>query len=669
MDEARRPRRHPERAAADWTYGAYAPERRDVLGRYETSAHEQARAIPGHPTPWTAEDVAAELHRRARTYLSARQITVHYYRIGHTLAFPLPLEERPREFPPVVVAHRSPYPWLIWLGWELEERWRVFAAASRLLDGDVRRECERTLAAELAALARWEGYDADQGGAGLVTAALASAVADVVGHRPLHGAATYDTALAAGRRMVERSFLPWFDAEGGFGRGAQSGGLRHHDLHNIRLITLFRGAQLASAIGHARRESLDSSARELFRTWVSQRTTDPPLTEGAAYDGFLLDSLTEWLDASPERVGLRTDATETLQALPATWANLTLPGRPDLLAPLGDVEGEMPFWTSAAIRIARWFPDPAAQGWLRRLPLPRLPGGALEHAARLADTYGTATSHDDGTGQGSIGEPGSEGFAVGPHRQPATVTLRTGPGEADDVLVAVAAGRTAMGHLHHDGGHVVLGWNGRFWITDPGYQQYLEGAEQDYTLGHDAHNAPVVGGTPQTQRAVNVVEAPYGRDSFRFDLTDCYRTLPRGVTVVRDVRLDSALGAVVVRDAITGSPPDLPIATHWLAGSGLAWAFPDGHVRLGDGVRALWIATATTDVVDESPTRIERLGPHHVRRHPGSRGPIHLVHTATTASPRTVRWWVFLTDPDGSWTPPRERFAAALERFTSSTAA
>ncbi|MEQ7125803.1 hypothetical protein ABN034_14925 [Actinopolymorpha sp. B11F2] len=126
----------------------------------------------------------ATLDRRAHAYLAAAELIVHYYRIGRTLAFELPVAARPGIFRPRVLGVH-PYPWLIWLGWELEERWRVLASAARRADTTMP-AYDEALATEFAGLAGWDSRDAVYGGAGLVTPALAAGVADVVGHARRH---------------------------------------------------------------------------------------------------------------------------------------------------------------------------------------------------------------------------------------------------------------------------------------------------------------------------------------------------------------------------------------------------------------------------------------------------------------------------------------------------
>lgn len=71
---------------------------------------------------------------------------------------------------------------------------------------------------------------------------------------------------------------------------------------------------------------------------------------------------------------------------------------------------------------------------------------------------------------------------------PATVSLRSG-WSADSISVVTSACNSMAGHIQHDAGTVVIGTKGSWLISDPGYQQYMESSEREYTLGVNAHNS------------------------------------------------------------------------------------------------------------------------------------------------------------------------------------
>jgi len=244
--------------------------------------------------------------------------------------------------------------------------------------------------------------------------------------------------------------------------------------------------------------------------------------------------------------------------------------------------------------------------------------------------------------------------SAGIHELPNAASLRTG-WNRDDVLAAVGMSRGEMGHLHADGGQLILGWHGRCWITDPGYQQYRPGDEREFTLGGEAHNAPVIDGVILSERAAKLERleiGPQGRLHAQVDLSSCYRGLPGEAGVRRDVWLvNERARIVVVRDSFKSLKPGVEIKTSWHGGTHFAWAFRDGWARLSDSRHALWVGT-TPDVLAAS----------ELHRHPGSRGPLTLTHTNTLSNGEGTRWWVFFCDPTVGWeSPSLELEQAALK--------
>jgi hypothetical protein len=600
---------------------------------YDTAAWEITSTLPVDPAPWTRIELARELRERTARQKTRREIDVYYYRIGHTLAFPLPVTRRPTraELPPG--AANLTYPWLIWLTWELEERWRILHAAWRT-QGDP--EAGRLLQRELAALATWEKFTEmnDQAGLGAahIAGCLALALANADGWDP----AFLASARTAADQLLGSDIAPWFAKQWGADKPWVP--LR---LANIPVITLARAAELARVTRHPLAATLDRRMEEILGVWARFRTGQEFHSEGTTYDGYLLDSVTGWLAGHPQRARLLAASAAALRSVSDQWIHLTLPGRADLHAPIGDVEPEMPFWTTVLARAAGWYELPEASWLLARVPPARLPAATLVEA--LSGPSGVASA------------PCAP--VAGPREHPHAVSLRTG-WAAGDAAAIVSAPRSPMGHLQADAGHVVLGWHGRFWLTDPGYQQYRTGEEREYTLGLQAHNAPVINGTiqkPKAARVEFVATDAAGRQHTRLELAACYRGLPAGASVQRDLWLARhGTTALVIRDRFAALPPDAEILHHWLGGHHLAWAFVDGWARLSDGRRAVWIGTA-----------VARIAPADLTRHPGSRGPIALAHRTQLAGPNGVRWWVFWCDDAGGWTPPRIEADETALRFTT----
>ena len=611
-------------------YPASAPAASTPALAYETSAYELAPHLQPEQRPWNRRALKQEILARVAREKQRQEVDVYYYRIGYTMSFPLPLTRRPELTDLPSPLPGRVYPWLIWLTWELDDRWRLFHAAWRQF-GD--REAGRLLQRELAALAGWDHLCEIDGNVGLVTGHLAGclslALADLAGWDPQLLQQTRSAADA----LLERDVWPWFE------RQWREENLTPAQLANIPVIALVRSAQLARVLKSPRQTALEEKSLAVLRAWSRFRMNELHHTEGTAYDGFLMDNLTEWLSALPERAQILRENHEAFRSLADQWMDLTLPGRFDLEAPLGDVEAEMTFWATALARTAQWYGWQDASWFLHRFPLQRFRAPAVIFAY-----------------QQKLPAP-SAAPAAGLQEHPYSLSLRTG-WQKSDALAVVGLSRCQMGHLQPDGGQLILGWQGRFWITDPGYQQYRPGEERNYTLGLQAHNAPVIGGKMQTARAARplLLETnASGTLHARVDLTACYQGLPAGAAVQREVWMLPKGGlAVVARDTFRGLKSGTEISTSWQGGDHLAWAFRDGWTRLSDGQHAVWITTV--------PGQLEAAT---LTRHPGSRGPLTLSHTARLPTSESSRWWVFWCDPNCGWEAPTLETAQDGLRVTS----
>lgn len=596
-----------------------------------------------------AERVVAELERRIGACRDSRELVVDFYRIGYRYSFEIPVRERPHRFPAGVLGNDRRYPWLIWVGWELEERLGVLALAARGGDPDTGLTVPRAswaealLRDELLALGQWSSFDPDDGGAGLITASLAAICADVIEHADQHGGDTTRAALAVARRILEESIAPWFTQTWAevdpFDPPPDLGMERL--FQNIRCITLFRAAQVAGAAGHELADRLQHKASAVYTAWLAARAEPEPMTEGIAYDGFLLQSVLAWVEGRADAGELRHEGRAVLGDIPQAWIRHTAPGRADLLAPIGDVEPQMMHWSSVLLRLARWYDRlEEVAAWFQALPVSRLLADSLSDASVCGvQEAPAAMNHVDGD------------------IQPATAVSRTGY-SASDVAVVVSASRTPAPHLHHDGGHLTLGWQDRWWITDPGYQQYRLGDERDFTLGAQAHNAPVLDGAAQASRAVRPQARELQADrGITLDLTGCYAGLPPAARVTREVHLEH--GAVLVVDRFTGLP-GTRVDTHWHADAGLAWSFVDGAARLSDGQHALWVVTGQ----GAGPVSLDA---GRLIRHAGTRGQLRLDHRSEIQQERALRWWAFIPDPGGAWQRPVRRLEDLIAHLSLDT--
>jgi hypothetical protein len=616
---------------------------------YDPSTFELSGPTPRGLQRRHGDDLAVAFAGRVAQEKARKELAVYYYRINHTMAFPLPLAARPEQMPKGIPEMRA-YPWLTWLSWALEERWRLLLAAWQRNDD---RAAGELLQKELAALAGWNSFVEWNGEAGLALGHIAGILALVLQQTERLQPEYLPPIRQAGLRLLERDTLPWYAKHW----AAIQEPLEAANLHNIPLIALTRSAQLARALEHSATDQLDTSAKRALDAWCRLRLHPmAPHTEGTAYDGYLMDSVTEWLEGLPEKVELLTAYQPALLSLVQHWLAMALPGRVDLQAPIGDVEPEMPFWMSVLVRLSLWYQECDHNGgwWLlQHLPPDRMPAAALvlllAHAERMA-----------------VDAPAPAGGS--PQVVPNAVVLRSGWAE-DDLLVAVGAGGSRMSHLHQDSGQVVIGWQNRFWLTDPGYQQYRRGEERDFTMGEAAHNAPVISGivqTPivQTQRAAQIMElvAGKGQQYTRLDLTECYEGLPEASRVVRHIWLMlppvSISPRVIVANEYQGLAAGTEIRNAWHFGTHLAWAFQEGWARLSDGERTLWVTSLGIP-----------LSPQHLLRHAGSRGPLTLVrHHILSQSPQTF-WWVFHFEPTITWAPPTVDLAQIRVRSSAPSVA
>lgn len=572
--------------------------------------------------PWTVAALFETLHDRATGQKARYELHVDYYRIGHTLAFPLPVAARPAALPPGI-PNLAWYPWLTWLLWELEERWRTLHASWRLLDDE---DAGCLLQRELAALYDWDGFSALDGSVSLCTGHVAAVLAHCLADPTGWDKDLLARARRAAQRVLDADLAPWFAQTWATPRE-----LTPRDIHNIPVIALVRGAHLARVIGSPHAHAMEARSLDVLRTWWRFRVDpDAPHTEGTAYDGYLMDHCLEWLAHLPDAANLLAEGHDAWCDLLRHWVHATLPGRPHLHAPLGDVEPEMPFWMTCMARLCTTLPpgeEVNAGTWLlRRITPAKLPAAAL--AQLLA-----------GSCDNDLPTPTTQ-----PQHLANVVTLRTG-WQQHDTLVLIGLSRSSMSHLHDDGGHLIVARHGRAWITDPGYQQYRPGEERDFTVGPAAHNAPVIDGIVQDQRRARLLDVTLddsGRQHAAVDLTAAYSGLPPQTQIERRLWLlpDTDEPTVVVCDTLHGLAPAATIATHWQGAAHLAWAFVDGWARLSDGEHALWICASAAPVT-----------PSMLQRHAGSRGSLTLHHHAPPVTDGR-HWWVFHFAHATAWSPP-----------------
>ncbi|WP_152364627.1 heparinase II/III domain-containing protein [Microlunatus speluncae] len=561
---------------------------------------------------WDHDQLRAEVERRGATALAATELPVDYYRIGYRLTWPLPVAARPDRFPAPIPGIPQ-YPWLVWLGWQLEERWADLINAGH----------HDRLLAELILLDGWSSFVADDGRAGLVTACLArwlSRGRGLAAGADDHAVAARLTKIAD--RLITDSLLPRYRAERD---DPPADELRA--LQNIRLIPLFSAGRLAAELDHPGLAEIREQADGAVRLWLDARRTG--YTEGVGYDGYLIDHLLEWLAAAPDPA-----ASAEIHRAARSWVATTVPGRPGIQAPIGDIEPEMTQWLTVIARIAGATQDHDLAAWCRTVPLTELPAAALTAIGSWPESC-WATPPEPGPGT-------SPGLMIGCVRQQSVLALRSRLGDQpgdDQLLVAVSTPRVEVGHLHHDAGHVVIGWRGTCWLTDPGYQQYRAGEERTFTLDERAHNVPVIDSVAQHRRRADVRRST--DTAAVIELSACYPDEP---AVRRTVRIDALM--IMVRDEIEPAA-GVDVRTHWLVPRQVAWQFVDGWARLSDGAGSVvWFGCGTVAI-----------SPDQLIRQAGSRGQLTL--TVPTTTGRTD--WFIALDPAAGWQPPeRSAFANSI---------
>ncbi len=558
-----------------------------------------AGAVPGR------SEIEAEIRRRADRYLGQRRLVVDYYRIRRRLAYPLPL--RSLVLPSVPVPTISGYPWSVWLLWELEERINALGWAAEWFGGG---EYARLAARDLEALSEWpkfRQYSQPDLGAGHAGRLLWNGLTKW----RWPGAGLREKLRAACARHVEE-VAPASEAHYSGIQSKQdllSQPEPHNKLHNIPLIGTVGAALAAAAASHPARGALNRRIQAIMGAALDLRRSG--YTEGVAYDGYVLDFVADWLEVvPPDERGAILDHPNLRHFLDEAYM-LSAPGAMEQVAELSDVEPkEMPFHFSAQAKLARLQPDPVRAWYLQRWPAGWIRADALGALRPLADRLRGVTP---------------EAGALNAHY---ALVLRTG-WESGDLAVAVSCSSSPMGHLQLDSGTIVIGTRGRWILSDPGYQQYMQDIERDFTIGPTAHNYPLIDGIAQDKKAARVTlfekTAP-GVLSAALELAGCYPGKANVRSVLRRVWV-AGKDCVVVADRVEGENIR-KLSYHWHAHPDAALWSEDGAVLLHARDVGLWLFSPHVALSGSA-----------IRRLLGSRGQLTVV--ADVAPAPAVVWWIF----------------------------
>jgi len=559
-----------------------------------------------------AKVIQEEIARRASKLVSQRFLLVHYYRIRKRLALPLPITGPvSAEYP--VRGFTSLYPWNIWLMWALEDRIETlgsFVAQSGDTTGRL------VVEEDLFALVSWKTYRE--------TARPDLSYAHAV--RILWVAKTQwnwlsDPVQSALQQALSRAVedaLPL--SEQIFGAFNSMADLLaspnpHHYLHNIPLIGTCALALAATAIDHPAASRLDARMAMLFSAILELMRKG--FTEGVSYDGYVLTFIADWISSQDYSIREELLGHPSFVSLEEQVLALAAPGDVMETAPLGDVEHvEMPFVWSALAKLQNLQSNPRVAWALSRCHLHRFRADALVALARSASA------------------PFLELALHSPEKLNYALIMRTGYA-ADDVAVAMGLSTSPMGHIHCDNGSLCLSTRGRWWLDDPGYQQYLQTSERRYTIGSKAHNAPVINGHAQTRKQPELLAAFRLPDlpQVQFalvDLTACYPAEACAGRVCRAIWLVGSEHLVVCDDISSSALGGL--AYHWHGHPDLHWCVQDGEatlVSVEDADR--WLHVFSPQI---------HLTPADLNRMPGSRGQMNLSVVLYPSTEATV-WWVF----------------------------
>jgi Heparinase II/III-like protein len=550
------------------------------------------------------EDSEAEVASRANHYVRQEYLVVDYYRIRRRVAYPLPVSSL--SLPAIPVVGINDYPWATWMLWELEERVASLGWAAEWWS---KKDCIQAVTRDLEALSEWPQYcqyrqpDLSSAHAGRVLWCA------LTRWRWPNAQLRSKMQVACARHVNE--VMPLSDSYFGPIRSKADLLSRpepYKKLPNIPVIGTIAAALTASAGGHPAAVELNRRVTAIFEAILALRSA--AMTEAVGYDGYVLDFLSDWLSIQqPSARNVFLKDRSFGEYLDESYM-LSVPGAVPDVAELSDVEPrEMPFHFSAQAKLSAWDQTPVRQWFLRQWPARRIRSDAL---GVLRDKLEDRQAAEPAAG------------AMNAHY---AVVLRTGWRD-EDLAVAISCTKSPMAHVQNDNGTLVIGTRQRWMISDPGYQQYVEGVEREFTLGPAAHNYPVVNGLTQSKKQPTLIALGSEGDRLRtkLDLSNCYLAEAGVRSIVRTVWLEGRELVVVADEIETANAA--AVAYHWHGHPEAAWWAEKGWMLLHLPDADLWFTSP------QAP-----LSAKHIVRHAGSRG--QLTATAEISPAPRVVWWIF----------------------------
>lgn len=548
-----------------------------------------------------AQEALAEISRRSDKYIAQTHLLVDYYRIRQRVAYPLPI--RAITHPDFTVREfNAAYPWSIWMSWALEERIGALGYAAELTGDEKATQAARD---DLVNLCLWPTYLHDE----RPQLAYGHAV------RTMWCAARNwtwvddelrATLIGSLRRAVDE-ILPHSDRlHGAFSsvKAILEAPGRHSHLHNIPLIATLAAAFAARLSDHPASDALHRRVNMLVMALLELRGHG--VTEAVSYDGYVLNFIADWMLclSGQEQDPILDHPRFNDTLIQSCW--LPAPGNFLHVAELGDVEPyEMPFHISAHAKLEALRADPLRAWYLLHCNLRALRIDAL---AALALSGGSLTERNFHHPTREQGGSVDANYAI---------VLRSG-WDREDIAVAAGASSSPMSHIHRDNGSLVIGTRGRWAIEDAGYQQYLETAERNFTIGERAHNAPVINGFAQARKRLSERRHVTLADDIHVCHLNLTHSYPAEAGVKWLTRTIWLLGRehVVVCDQ-SAVPALVSMRYVWHGNRECAWWVENGVVSLhhpNENSALLYIASPQI-----------ALEPGHVTRLRGSRGQMSLM--------------------------------------------
>lgn len=554
------------------------------------------------------KSLRAEIRRRSEQHLRARRLVVDYYRIRRRLAFPLPLEQ---PHPPLMEVFPEQeindvhYPWFTWMMWALEERIGVLSLAGTWLrDANARRKAEE----DLLALAGWKAFR-QYPNPDLAIGHAARILWN--GHQcPWLKPQTREAVGDALRRLADEG-MPALEAH--FAGCHSKTALLHSGripalLHNIAFIGAIGIALAATTIRHPRAAYVNKLVWILVESQLEQRAKG--FSEGTGYDAYLLDFVADWLMVLP---AARRNVILDHPQIPG-WVSApfiaSAPGNILQTAPLGDVEPvQMCFAPSAAAKLYQLKPVSEWAWYLRRCLPSWMTADALGALLRL----------------GSL--PAGQAPPCGVLSAHSALVLRR-QWNKNSLALAASASSSPMSHIHTDYGSVVIGVCGEWFLSDPGYQQYVKNSERTFTTGTGAHNTPVINGHSQTQKSGRILRSCAKNDLHT--VLNITRTYPPEAgapsSILRHLWLCRKETAVICDEIKGGNIRTLHYA--WHGHPEAAWWIENGWAGIHLNDKTLWFASPQAEIQEGNLTRLR-----------GSRG--HLTLKTEIDPSENAIWWVF----------------------------